>query len=75
MNILKKILDNNAISENIVVTEISGLVRSFEGNIIETDAFPATVGSICEIHCNNNENIIHHNGNEHFNVKNLLNPV
>ena len=51
MNILKKILDNNAISENIVVTEISGLVRSFEGNIIETDAFPATVGSICEIHC------------------------
>ena len=57
MNILKKILDNNAISENIVVTEISGLVRSFEGNIIETDAFPATVGSICEIHCNNNENI------------------
>ena len=57
MNILKKILDNNAISENIVVTEISGLVRSFEGNIIETDAFPATVRSICEIHCNNNENI------------------
>ena len=57
MNILKKILDNNTISENIVATEISGLVRSFEGNIIETDAFPATVGSICEIHCNNNENI------------------
>ena len=31
MNILKKILDNNAISENIVVTEISGLVRSWSG--------------------------------------------
>ncbi len=56
MNILNQIIKNNKICNRNVRTEVSGLVRSFEGNIIETDPFPATVGSICEIECVNTEN-------------------
>ncbi len=56
MNIIKNLLINNSISTKHIKTEVSGLIRSFEGNIIETDPFPATVGSICEIECTNNRN-------------------
>ena len=49
MNIVKQLLEDNTLNNRKVDLEISGLVRSFEGNIIETDPFPATVGSICEI--------------------------
>ena len=33
----------------LLFTEVSGIVRGFEGNIVETDGFPASVGSVCEI--------------------------
>ncbi len=49
MNIVKQLLEDNTLNNRKVDLEISGLVRSFEGNIIETDPFPATVGSICDI--------------------------
>ncbi len=49
MNIVKQLLEDNILNNRKVDLEISGLVRSFEGNIIETDPFPATVGSICDI--------------------------
>ncbi len=49
MNIVKQLLKDNALENKKIDLEISGLVRSFEGNIIETDPFPATVGSICDI--------------------------
>ena len=49
MNILKQLLKDNTLKNKKIDLEISGLVRSFEGNIIETDPFPATVGSICDI--------------------------
>ena len=49
MNIIKKIIEDKNFNRIELNTEISGLVRSFEGNILETDGFPATVGSICEI--------------------------
>ena len=49
MNIVKQLLKDNTLSNRKIDLEISGLVRSFEGNIIETDPFPATVGSICDI--------------------------
>ena len=49
MNIVKQLLKDNTLKNRKIELEISGLVRSFEGNIIETDPFPATVGSICEI--------------------------
>ncbi len=49
MNIVKQLLKDNTLKNKKIDLEISGLVRSFEGNIIETDPFPATVGSICEI--------------------------
>jgi len=56
MNILKQLINNNFIENNSIKNEISGLVRSFEGNILEADPFPATIGSICEIECMNSEN-------------------
>ena len=56
MNILKQLINNNFIETNSIKNEISGLVRSFEGNILEADPFPATIGSICEIECMNSEN-------------------
>ena len=56
MNLIKNLVKNNSIITKHVKTEVSGLIRSFEGNIIETDPFPATVGSICEIECINNYN-------------------
>jgi flagellum-specific ATP synthase len=56
MNILKQLIKNNFIEANSIKNEISGLVRSFEGNILEADPFPATIGSICEIECMNSEN-------------------
>ena len=56
MNILKQLIKNNFIETNSIKYEISGLVRSFEGNILEADPFPATIGSICEIECMNSEN-------------------
>ena len=56
MNILKQLINNNFIETNSIKNEISGLVRSFEGNILEADPFPATIGSICEIECTNSEN-------------------
>ena len=49
MNIVKQLLKDNVLKNKKIDLEISGLVRSFEGNIIETDPFPATVGSICDI--------------------------
>ena len=49
MNIVKQLLKDNTFKNKKIELEISGLVRSFEGNIIETDPFPATVGSICDI--------------------------
>ena len=49
MNIVKQILKDNTLQSKKIELEVSGLVRSFEGNIIETDPFPATVGSICDI--------------------------
>ena len=49
MNIVKQLLKDNTLNNKKIHLEISGLVRSFEGNIIETDPFPATVGSICDI--------------------------
>lgn len=56
MNILKQLIKNNFIETNSIKNEISGLVRSFEGSILEADPFPATIGSICEIECINSEN-------------------
>ena len=55
MNILKKIIKDKKLNYLEVCTEISGLVRSFEGNVLETDGFPATVGSICNIESTDNE--------------------
>ena len=49
MNIVKQLLKDNTLKNKKIDLEISGLVRSFEGNIIETDPFPATVGSIRDI--------------------------
>ncbi len=56
MNILGKLLQDEFISSKKTYLEVSGLIRSFEGNIIETDPFPATIGSICEIETTNTEN-------------------
>ncbi len=57
MSIVKQLLKDNILNNKKIDLEISGLVRSFEGNIIETDAFPATVGSICEIEIPNLQSI------------------
>ena len=57
MSIIKQLLKDNILSNKKIELEISGLVRSFEGNIIETDPFPATVGSICEIEIPNIQSI------------------
>ena len=57
MTILKQLLKDNILDNKKIELEISGLVRSFEGNIIETDPFPATVGSICEIDIPNIQSI------------------
>ena len=56
MNILGQLLRDNFISNKRNHLEITGLVRSLEGNIIETDPFPATIGSICEIESINSDN-------------------
>ena len=56
MSIVKQILKDKLL-DNKKILEISGLVRSFEGNIIETDPFPVTVGSICEIEIPNLQSI------------------
>ncbi len=57
MNIVKQLLKDSIIQNKKTNLEISGLVRSFEGNIIETDPFPATVGSICDIEIPNIQSI------------------
>ncbi|MDA9708216.1 FliI/YscN family ATPase [Alphaproteobacteria bacterium] len=57
MNIVKQLLKDNTLNNRKIDLEISGLVRSFEGNIIETDPFPATVGSICDIEIPKTQNI------------------
>ena len=57
MNILKQLLKDNTLKNTKIKLEISGLVRSFEGNIIETDPFPATVGSICDIEITKDQSI------------------
>ena len=57
MNIVKQLLKDNIIKDKKAHLEVSGLVRSFEGNIIETDPFPATVGSICDIEIPNIQSI------------------
>ena len=57
MSIIKQLLKDNILDNKNIELEISGLVRSFEGNIIETDPFPATVGSICEIEIPNLQSI------------------
>ena len=56
MNILKQLIKNNFIGDKSIKKEVSGMVRSFEGNILEADPFPATIGSICEIECINSDN-------------------
>ena len=40
MSILKKLIENNKFENISAVTEVSGIVRGFEGNIVETDGFP-----------------------------------
>ena len=57
MNIVKQLLKDNIIKNKKAHLEVSGLVRSFEGNILETDPFPATVGSICDIEIPNIQSI------------------
>ncbi len=49
MSLLKEVIQRNEFESIRVNTEISGLVRGLEGTIVETDGFPASVGSICEI--------------------------
>ncbi len=49
MSLLKEVIQKNEFESIRVNTEISGLVRGLEGTIVETDGFPASVGSICEI--------------------------
>lgn len=49
MNILKTIVEKKGLNSCSIELEVSGLIRSYEGNIVETDAFPANVGSICQI--------------------------
>ena len=49
MSLLKEVIQRNEFGSIRVNTEISGLVRGLEGTIVETDGFPASVGSICEI--------------------------
>ena len=56
MNVLKKFIANNVVNSCVLDLEVSGLIRSFEGNIVETDAFPANVGSICQIEYSEGEN-------------------
>lgn len=55
MNLLNKIIKEDFLENISISTEYAGLVKSFEGNIIETDAFPANVGSICQIETNSPE--------------------
>ncbi len=57
MSIVKQLLKDNILINKRIELEISGLVRSFEGNILETDPFPATVGSICDIEIPNVQSI------------------
>ncbi len=54
MSILKEITLRKNFEKIKIKTEISGLVRGLEGSIVETDGFPASVGSICEIDCLDN---------------------
>ena len=49
MSLIKKIIENNKFEKIFAKTEVSGVVRGLEGNIVETDGFPASVGSVCEI--------------------------
>ena len=49
MSLLKKLIENNKFDNIFAKTEVSGVVRGLEGNIVETDGFPASVGSVCEI--------------------------
>ncbi len=49
MSFLKQLIKNNKTDGIYVKSEISGLVRGLEGTIVETDGFPASVGSVCEI--------------------------
>ena len=45
MSILKEITLRKNFEKIKIKTEISGLVRGLEGSIVETDGFPASVGS------------------------------
>ncbi len=47
--ILNRLLNNIKNKNYMPVTVTSGLVKSFEGNIIECDGFPATIGSVCKV--------------------------
>ena len=49
MSFLKKIIESKKFENIKVNTEVSGVVRGLEGSIVETDGFPASVGSVCEI--------------------------
>ncbi|MBF96545.1 MAG: Flagellum-specific ATP synthase [Alphaproteobacteria bacterium MarineAlpha9_Bin4] len=49
MSLIKKIINSNKLEKIKINTEISGVVRGLEGSIVETDGFPASVGSVCEI--------------------------
>ena len=46
---IKKIIEENKFDNIYTATEVSGVVRGLEGSIVETDGFPASVGSVCEI--------------------------
>ncbi len=50
MSIITNELLNNLNKANLSAKmQITGLVKSYEGNILECDGFPATIGSICKI--------------------------
>ena len=49
MSFLKSFLNTNKLERIQVKTEISGIVRGLEGSIVESDGFPASLGSVCEI--------------------------
>lgn len=55
MSIIKEIIKEKKFADLELNTEISGLVRSYEGSVLEVDGFPATVGSICEIESTDKE--------------------
>ena len=55
MIVANKILENFekfSVSENI---SYKSKITKFDGKIVECDAFPSPIGTICKINCSNNE--------------------